>query len=165
MSDTYVFRKIEEYELPKMFDLIMERIKWMDKKGIRQWNATGYEDVYPLSYYEDRRKNGEVFVLQRLADAQIVSAAVLLEADGRWPDTAPALYLHNFVAKVGEAGAGAVFLKEAERYARQRGKRYFRLDSARDNPRLSRYYEDLGFIRAGLCGEGAYQGVLRQKKL
>lgn len=161
----YIFRKIEKDEIPEMFRLILERIKWMDQNGIRQWNVTDYERTYPQSYYEDKRKAGEVFVLQDLATSQIVSAAVLQEEDERWADPAPALYLHNFVTKVGENGVGTIFIKEAEQYAIQKGKRYMRLDSAKDNLKLAQYYEDLGFIKAGICDEGLYQGVLRQKQL
>ena len=165
MIDKYIFRKIEKDEIPEMFNLIIERIQWMDKKGIKQWNITNYEKVYPQSYYEEKRKKGEVFVLQDIATGQIVSAAILQESDERWSDKISALYLHNFVAKIGEKGVGSIFIKEAEKYAIQKGKKYFRLDSAKDNTQLSRFYEDLGFIKVGNCDEGLYSGVLRQKQL
>lgn len=76
-----------------------------------------------------------------------------------------ALYVHNFVSKVGMHGAGTVFLELAESYAVQNGKEFLRLDSARDNERLARYYEEHGFCEAGACEDGPYKGILRQKKL
>ena len=35
MENTYIFRKIKKEEIPQMFHLVQERIKWMDKNGIR----------------------------------------------------------------------------------------------------------------------------------
>lgn len=165
MNRQYQFRNIRKEEIPQMFRLIQERMKWMDEKGIRQWNATDYDKAYPLSYYEDRRRRGEVFILQEAAGGQMVCAAVLSGEDARWPDGAPALYVHNFVSKIGEPGAGRIFMGQAEAYGLRLGKKYLRLDSAKDNPALSRYYESLGFQAAGTCREGLYEGILRQKRL
>lgn len=46
MENTYIFRKIKKEEIPQMFHLVQERIKWMDKNGIRQWNVTNYAEVF-----------------------------------------------------------------------------------------------------------------------
>lgn len=165
MSDRYIFRQIKEDEIPQMFQLILDRMKWMDENGIQQWNVTKYDEVYPQSYYEERRKDGEVFVLEDSINNHIVCAAVLKEEDERWDDNSPAFYLHNFVTKIGESGVGSVFIEKAETYAMQIGKRYFRLDSAKDNPSLSHYYEKHGFLPVGKCKDGLYEGILRQKEL
>lgn len=163
--DRYQFREAEEEEVPQVFQLVLERMKWMDARGVRQWNVTDYDKVYPPSYYEECRKRGELFVLEDAAAGGLVCAAVLKERDARWSDDSPALYLHNFVARAGESGAGGTFLRLAEEYARKRGKRYMRLDSAEDNAALARYYEAHGFSEAGKCQEGLYKGILRQKRL
>ena len=44
------FIKLPPEKAPQMFDLVLERMKWMDEKGIEQWNVMGYDEVYPLSY-------------------------------------------------------------------------------------------------------------------
>ena len=31
-------------------------IEWMNENNIHQWNETNYTDAYPLSYYEEKRK-------------------------------------------------------------------------------------------------------------
>ena len=49
MENTYIFRKIKKEEIPQMFHLVQERIKWMDKNGIRQWYVTNYAEVFPQS--------------------------------------------------------------------------------------------------------------------
>ena len=166
--ETSVFREIREEELCEMFSLILRRIEWMDEVGIEQWNCTDYANVYPLSYYEEKRLLGEVFVLEE--KGSIVSAAVLRGEDERWEDSgadtrAPSVYLHNFVSRLGCPGAGLEFIKKAEEYAKSCGKVYFRLDSAVGNTGLEQYYEKLGYVPVGRCVDGPYEGILREKKL
>ena len=165
MQSRYQFREITKSGVPQMFSMILKRMEWIDEKGIQQWNAAKYDTIYPLSYYEEKRLNGEVFVLVSKDTKELISAAVLKEQDDRWNDSEPALYLHNFVTRVEAPGAGSTFLRFAEEYALKKGKKYLRLDSAADNPSLARYYTSQGFVPAGTCTEGSYNGILRQKEL
>ena len=165
MQTLYDFRNIQKQEVAQMFDLVLQRMRWMDQNGIQQWNKTRYDQIYPLAYYEEKRRKGELFVLVKRPAGQMVCAGVLFAQDPRWSDNAPSLYLHNFVSKIGQKGAGAVFLAQAQAYARQLGKAYFRLDCSAQNQALLRYYASFGFVPAGTCKEGAYQGILLQKRL
>ncbi len=36
MDDKYIFREIKKEEISQMFNLILERMKWMDEKGIKR---------------------------------------------------------------------------------------------------------------------------------
>lgn len=103
-------------------------------------------------------------LLQKESGA-VCCAAVLTEEDPAWQDRTPALYLHNFVGAVSVPGAGACFLLHAQKYARSHGKRFLRLDSARENPRLTKYYEAQGFRPVGTRKDGPYRGILREKEL
>ncbi|MBQ8592379.1 MAG: MBL fold metallo-hydrolase [Lachnospiraceae bacterium] len=162
----YLFREITKEEIPQMFELILKRMIWMDEKGIKQWNVTKYDEVYPLHYYEDAWNRGEIFVLVDKIAGEIVCAGALKESDERWKkDNIPAFYLHHFVTKVGEQGIGRVFLQYAEKYAKEKGKIFFRLDSAVGNDKLTKYYEEQGYLPVGSCVDGMYEGILRQKKL
>lgn len=171
MNGRYIFREIKKEEIPRMFQLILERMKWMDEVGIRQWNVTKYDEVYPLSYYEERRELGEVFVLEDIGTKQIVCVGVLKKEDERWQQDesvthgGTAFYLHNFATQIGKKGIGTVFLRRAEEYAAQKGIEYFRLDSADDNQKLEQYYERQGYVPVGKCVDGLYTGILREKKL
>ena len=102
------FIKLPPEKAPQMFDLVLERMKWMDEKGIEQWNVMGYDEVYPLPYYEQKCSEGRAFALEN-KDGAILCAAVLLENDSRWSDDAPAIYVHNLLSKVGAGNAGANF--------------------------------------------------------
>ena len=161
----YIFRKLKREEIPQMFALIIQRIVWMDEKGIKQWNVTNYADAYPLDYYYEQYEKEIAFGLIDEESGELVCAAILKESDDIWEDDSPSIYLHNFVSKVGEKGVGTIFLKFAEEYAIEQNMQYFRLDSAVDNDALTQYYESQGFLPVGECEDGPYRGILRQKKL
>lgn len=161
--ETYIFRKAQPGEENIVFELIRQRMEWMDQKGIDGWNRMDYLTVYPLEHY--REILPELYVLQENKTGEILCAGALYESDERWNSADPALYLHHFTSKVGAHQAGSLFLRRAEEYAMAQGKRYLRLDSSRDNNQLEAYYENQGYVPAGTCVDGPYHGILRQKKL
>ena len=145
------FVKLPPEKASEMFSLVLERMQWMDEKGIEHWNVVEYDRIYPLSYYEEKCRDGLAFALEDENGAP-VCAAVLL-------------YVHNLASKLGERDAGAEFLRRAGEYAVGEGKAYLRLDSAEDSAALAKYYESLGFVNVGTCQDGSYKGILREKKL
>lgn len=165
MKESYRFRKAMPKEIPAVYALIMERVAWMDRVGIRQWNVTKYDKRYPLDYYIGRQQAGELFVLEDLETGQLLCVGALFREDSRWKDPAPAYYLHHFAAAPDAKGAGSIFLQQAEQYTATCRMQYLRLDSAVGNKKLETYYTDRGYVEAGYCTDGLYQGVLRQKKL
>jgi hypothetical protein len=160
------FRGITRDELDEAIALIRARVAWMDAVGIRQWNVTDYMGVYPRSYFEQIFVGGELFALYDAA-GRMLAVGALKQADERWQDAedADAFYLHHFASAVDCPGAGSRFLACAEQYAKTAGKQYFRLDSAIDNPKLEQYYSKRGYRPVGQCVDGAYVGILREKKL
>ena len=166
MREKYLFRQITKNEIKTIFDLIQSRVEWMNEVGIKQWNCTDYADVYPLSHYEKCFERKEIFVLEEKSTKEIICVGVLKHYDERWENCSDdAFYLHHFASKVGEKGVGKIFLECAERYAKQYDKDYIRLDSAIDNETLTKYYSDLGYEAVGECVDGAYIGILRQKRI
>lgn len=165
MQERYQFRTATAEEVQEVFDLIMRRVAWMDRVGIRQWNTTKYDQRYPLHYYEKRRQQEELFVLEDTEKKKILCVGALFHEDERWPEAASARYLHHFASDVDAMGTGDLFLQEAERYAAAQGAAYMRLDSAVGNAKLEHYYASRGYIEAGRCEDGLYQGILRQKRL
>lgn len=164
MTDTYIFRQAKQEEIRAVFDLIMGRVAWMDQVGIRQWNTTKYDQRYPLDYYEMRRQMEELFVLTDNA-GDILAVGALLHEDERWPEPESAFYLHHLASRVDAKGAASIFLEKAEEYTARMGKRYMRLDSAVGNRTLEHYYTSRGYVEAGTCKDGLYEGILRQKEL
>ena len=164
MKDTYFFRKATKQEVSAVFALIMRRVVWMDVVGIQQWNTTKYDERYPPHYYEQLRQKDELFVLED-GTGKILCVGALLHEDERWPEPASSLYLHHLAAELDAKGAGSLFLEEAENYATGQGKQYLRLDSAVGNKTLENYYTSRGYLEAGRCVDGLYEGILRQKRL
>ena len=74
------FVKLPPEKTSEMFSLVLERMQWMDEKGIEHWNVVGYDRIYPLSYYEEKCRDGLAFALEDENGAP-VCAAVLLEHD------------------------------------------------------------------------------------
>ena len=151
-------------EAPALFELILRRIAWMEKRGIRQWDRAVYLAYYPLFYFIERARDGELYGLWG-PDGSPRVMAVLLERDSRWPDGGNALYVHNLAADPAVPGAGARLLLQCMELARARGKKYLRLDCGQDNAELNAYYERLGFSYMGPMQEGEYRGNLRQCSL
>ena len=96
----YDFRLAKNNEIDTIFSLYKKRIQWMDKSGIQQWNMTNYLEVYPISYYADRQRLGELYVLSK--EDVVIGAVVLLQSDECWPQMAdsPAYYVHNLVTEL-----------------------------------------------------------------
>ena len=75
--------------------IIDDRIRWMDRVGIRQWNTTDYWGVYPRSYYQWRAERGELLVFVS-EDDRVVAAGALLREDPRWEEVCDTyLQLHE----------------------------------------------------------------------
>ncbi len=165
MEKNYLFRKAAQQEIPAVFALIMRRVAWMDQVGIRQWNTTKYDERYPLPYYEERRQMDELFVLEDRVTGRILCVGALFHKDVRWSDPESAYYLHHLASDLDAKGAGSIFLQEAESYTASQGKGYLRLDSAVGNKVLEEYYTSRGYVEAGRCTDGLYEGILRQKRL
>lgn len=119
-----MFRQIEKEEVQDVFELILDRIEWMNDNDIHQWNETNYTDAYPLSYYEEKREQGQLFGL--IEEGQIVCAAVLLEEDESWNDSIPSLYVHNLVSSRNSKGAGRRFFAYLEDYAQTQKKEVYK---------------------------------------
>lgn len=163
----YKFSLADRSDLEGVYTLIDQRIGWMDKMGIRQWNVTDYWTVYPKEHYVEQLQQGRLYVMKRLSDESVAAAAVLYDADARWPDgeTACACYIHHFAADLKEKGVGSILLLRLEQLALRRGKAFMRLDCPSDSPRLNQYYEQRGYVPAGTCLDGKYSGNLKEKAL
>ena len=47
----YRFRRAQNADVDQMIEIIRDRIKWMDKQGLHQWNKTDYMQQYPREYF------------------------------------------------------------------------------------------------------------------
>ena len=138
------FRRAAAGEAEQVFDLIRQRIAWMDERGIQQWNHPGYLRRYPLDYFRQCAEEGQLYALWTECGA-LAAGAVVLEEDPRW--------------------AGTELLRRCLALAAERGQDYLRLDCARDNPVLHDYYERFGFRFVAPVEDQGYLGDLLQYPL
>lgn len=52
-------------DLDAVWQLIVDRVEWMDKKGIRQWNVTNYLEAFPKEYYLEKNRKETTFCHER----------------------------------------------------------------------------------------------------
>ena len=100
-------------DLEIVFQLIEQRIEWMNRVGIKQWNETNYCEVYPKTYYERLMRQGRLYVLKSNQTHRVIGAVACFDQDERWCDTkeVSAYYLHHLVTDYREKGVGHILLK------------------------------------------------------
>ncbi len=159
----YQFKIADETMLDDIFNLVLERIEWMDKVGIKQWNVTNYTQAFPKSYYQNQIEDKNLFVMT--LNGKVVGAVVLLEHDSCWQenDDHSAYYIHNLVTNTQIKGIGTMILKAVEELALKRNKTRLRLDCAENSAFLNDYYQSVGYSYAGKCSDGPYVGNKREK--
>lgn len=162
----YLFIPAALCDAETFFTLIRERIHWMDKLGIKQWNKEDYWNAFPKSYYYQAIEEKRLYLLREKATGRIVCGGVMAFADRCWEDDGvKAMYLHNFVTALNGNGIGSIFLKNCEEYGRITGKQFLRLDCTKSNLKLNQYYEEHGYRAVGQVIDGPFIGVKREKEL
>jgi ribosomal protein S18 acetylase RimI-like enzyme len=159
----YIFQLAQYDDIKDILALIESRIKWMDEKGIEQWNKTDYLHCYPKEYFEECISRKELYVLKVQEDRSIVGAVALHTCDSRWEDKDHSYYIHNLVTAIDACSAGTVLINNCEVIAKNNNKKYLRLDCQALNASLNRYYESLGFRYVEVIKDGLYIGNKREK--
>jgi GNAT superfamily N-acetyltransferase len=134
-------------EVEMVLEILNEAADWLQAKGIDQWQTR----YFTRSLILEQTGRGEVY-LARL-DGNVVGTITLQWSDPLWWEDAPpdAGYFHRLAIKREYAakGLGRALVRWAESRARASGKKYLRLNCMFENPRIRRYYEDLGFVYRG----------------
>ena len=84
----YTLRPAAAGDIDAVFALFEQRVDWMNRQSIHQWNDTDYLNVYPKTYYQQQRELGNLYVLADNTDGAVAGAVVLLQSDDRWLDRA-----------------------------------------------------------------------------
>lgn len=127
--------------------------------------------VYPTAETaEAALRRGDLFVQED--NGTIIGAAVInrqqvdVYVDGKWQYPAPeeqVMVLHTLVIspKVARTGYGAAFVRFYEKYARENGCPYLRMDTNAGNARARALYTKLGYSEIGVvpCVFNGIEGV------
>lgn len=146
------------------YELIRERMDWMERNQIHQWVKGEYDKAYPESYFADKAAAHQLVGIE--LDGRLIATAVILDKDSRWGETTDkAIYIHCLAGSTSFPGAGRCLIERIEGYAKKQGYQYARLDSIRTSKRLFGYYASLGYIKVGEGEEPYYRFNLYQKEL
>lgn len=149
--EPYILCRASKKEASIVFDMVLNRMKWMDEKGIQHWNVWEYDQIFPLSYYEEKCEEKELFVLRN--QNEVACGCVLEEKEDY-------IYISHLVSK--ESGYGSICMHKIEEYAKRKHISFLRLDSSES---LVSYYAKLGFYPISTIQEGPYKGIVQEKKL
>lgn len=162
MAAHYQIVSAETADLPAVFALIDQRIRWMQSRGMHLWDT--YREAYPDEYFHTLVREQRLYLLK--SGETVAAMASLFEEDRRWTDGAAALYIHNLAADIRFPGAGQAILEFCAEQALAIGCDRLRLDCSAENPRLNAYYETQGFAFVStLPGDRYYRPTLRQRCL
>jgi ribosomal protein S18 acetylase RimI-like enzyme len=141
-------RRATENDLPTVLTLLAEAAKWLNAAGVRQWPDGGF----PAARIEPIIEQGTMYLLDDGIDpVPAATMAVDGHADPEfWTRNdrpGDALYVHKLAVSRAYSGQGLgeVLLDWAVGRVAEEGRRWLRLDCAKDNPRLQAYYRRLGF--------------------
>ncbi len=150
-------------DLQAFVELLEEAGAALWARGVHQWPpGLGKHQLPQLTQQVEA---GRLLLVRRrgsLAGGCIVTSL----APGLWPDRpSDAAYLQKLVIAPSASGVrlGEQIAREAERWSLSRGFTRIRLDCWDLNPRLRRYYRDLGYRELESVMSGTYQARLFEK--
>jgi GNAT superfamily N-acetyltransferase len=128
-------------DLEAVMGLLREARSWHEKQGVDMWREF---DTVRIAADIDA---GRIYVAR--AGAEVCGTITLVETDGLvWgEEQGEELYVHKLAVARRHAGRGigAQILGWAQCLARERGKRWLRLDTWDGNRKMREYYEQQGF--------------------
>ncbi len=152
-------------DLPAFVELLEEAGAALWARGVEQW-AAGL-NRRQLPQLAAQVEAGEL-LLARVEGRLVGGCIVTSLAPPFWTERPPdAAYLGKLVVAPasGHAGLGVRIASLAEDRARARGFSRLRLDCWDRNPRLRRYYGELGYTELGAVKLGDYEARLFEKAL
>lgn len=134
-----------EDESQIILDLWKGSARWIQSKGINQWNP----DSLNINQVQECFNNGFEIYLARWNEEVVGTLYICWSDPILWEelDNDESGYIHRFAVSRDHAGngIGKQFIRWAEDYIRDRGKKFIRLDCMAENARLNQYYLDAGY--------------------
>ena len=139
-------------DLDEVQAILSEAARWVsEERGIVQW-----PQPFPRSRVDEAFARGELYVA-RVGGETAATFTLQWEDELFWGEQPPvAGYIHAVAVRREHAGIGRDLIAWAEQTVREAGLPLLRLDCMRDNARIRRYYEDLGFEHRGDVVVGAH---------
>lgn len=150
-------------DINDILKILEQRCLWMEKNNIKQWESNSYTVTFDYKYFEEQIKHNKVYVAK--IDKVVCGLFLLSDIDNLWSDSVDSLYIHHLATDMNYSGLGKIMIDKIKQIALQNNKSYIRLDCVRENKKLNKYYEKLGFVlkKSGIIG--SYNYNLRELKL
>lgn len=150
--------------------------RWLAEAGIEQWPLSFTESPKRTGWLKEQADKGNVFVWFALGMTPVGTLTLTDWQDpdfaAGWPDQdAAAQYIARFAVpplgrRLFDGTLGTRMLDYAATIAEMRGASVLRLDCAKHNERLHRYYDEHGFERVAVVEvPGRKSGALFEKRI
>jgi len=144
-GQSLVIRKASVMDASAILILWQDAAKWLQAKGIDQWNPEGFTLERVIKYMN----NGSDIYLAQLIDEYVGTFTITWKDPFIWGelDNSESGYIHKLAVdrKFKGLGIGHKLLRLAEDEIRKKGKKFIRLDCMADNIKLNQYYRDYGY--------------------
>lgn len=136
-------RPADAVDVSAVIDLLSEASRWLGSKGIDQWPERFDDELIAAS-----AERGELYAA--VTGNTLAGTLTLQWSDPMfWGERADAGFVHRLAVRRAYSGLGRQLIDWADHRTENHGRPFLCLDTLTANQRLRRYYEDLGFRRAG----------------
>jgi protein-tyrosine phosphatase len=135
-------------EEPEVGALLTEVAQWETERGY----AGAWPAPFPMERIRPRLLAGDVYLAGPPGAGAVATITLQWEDPAYWGERPPdAGYVHRLAVRPAfhRQGWGGRLLAWAESATREHGRPWLRLDCAAANPRIRRYYAELGFREVG----------------
>ncbi len=142
--------------------LLTEVARWETERGY----AGAWPVPFPMDRIRERLVGGDVYLAGPPGEAPVATVTLQWEDVPYWGERPPdAGYVHRLAVRppFHRQGWGRRLVDWTEATTRRRGRDWLRLDCATENPRIRRYYAELGFREVGATTVGRLALTLLEK--
>ncbi|WP_147679051.1 GNAT family N-acetyltransferase [Algibacter pacificus] len=147
------FNQIENKDRNTVLELFKETAEKISQKNIDHWQYWKNPPIEKIKWVEEGINNNEFFFIESMDNENLGMVRILNEDILYWgKQEHKAKYIHSLVIKekYNGKGYGSKVLLKIENNAKKENCKYLRLDSDSQNPKLCKYYENLGFKKVGI---------------
>ena len=164
VSHSFEIKVVTEAERSQLSEVLQIAARALEGRGQPLWLQSELTPDALLEAYPDAE------MVVGCWEGEAVAGMVLVAEDPIfWPDTpaGESLFVHKLavVPKAQGKGIAAQMLAFAQTRAYEQGKRYLRLDTASERPKVRAFYEQHGFIYVGERRVGQFDAALYEKKV
>lgn len=162
MDNITIYLAIKK-DIRDILNILEQRCIWMEEKNIEQWESNSYTVTFNYKYFKNEIENNNVYVAK--IDNKVRGVFLLREYDKFWKDSKNSFYIHHLATDINYPGLGKIMINKIKEIASQNNKLYVRLDCVKENKKLNKYYEKLGFVlkKSGIIN--SYNYNLRELKI